>query len=271
MPGEDDLPPLPANFAVPPYEPEILREMQKLGVEIYLGRNFTPRRWREYLWAYYRMIEMVDEQIGRILDALDANGLAERTLVVFMSDHGDGCAAHRWNQKQTFYEEVIRVPLILAGPGVQAGRVDDEHLVSTGLDLFPTCCDAAGIEVPTELEGRSLLEPAGGSAPSKWRDELVVESAMNPEILDNAHCHKRNVGRCVVAGRYKYSVWRWGNVREQLVDLREDPGEMVNLAVVSRYRDVLEDMRGRLDAWCKATDDRFPVPGREILSPGAKR
>ncbi len=270
VPREEDLPPLPSNFAIPPYEPEVIRKIQQLGLQVFIGQGFDERKWRQYIWAYYRMVELVDQQVGRVLDALRESGLEEETLVMFLSDHGDGCGAHHWNQKMTFYEEVIHVPMILAGPGVTAG-VESDALVSTGLDIFPTCCKVAGVEVPGELSGRSLLDLCDGQPPADWRDQLTVESAMNPEILDNAKAHKQNMGRCIVTGRYKYSVWKWGNPREQLVDLQEDPGEMVNLAMVSRYNGLLEEMRQRLYDWTQETDDPFMVPGREILSPGARR
>ncbi|MFP4355613.1 MAG: sulfatase [Phycisphaerae bacterium] len=269
-PVESELPLLPANHAIPPYEPEILRVVQKAGMEIYLPRNYTPLQWRRYLWAYYRMVELVDRQIGRITRVLEENGLAQNTLVIFMSDHGDGCAAHRWNQKMTFYEEVIRVPMILAGPGVEAGRSCD-GLVSTGLDLLPTCLAAAGVSIPADLPGRSILDLCSGSKPSHWREELIVESALNPESGNPARSLKRNVGRCIVTDRYKYSVWKWGHNRQQLVDLEADPGEMVNLAAANRSDDVLEDLRSRLADWCRQTDDAFQVPGHEIFSPGAPR
>jgi arylsulfatase A-like enzyme len=270
MPDDRDLPLLPANYGIPPHEPQILREIQSLGLQNFIGKSFSPRQWRQYLWAYYRMVELVDQQIGRILTALDESGRAEDTLVIFMSDHGDGCAAHQWNQKMTFYDEVIRVPLILAGPGVRRGHVSDK-LVSTGLDLFPTCCEAAGIATPSELQGRSLLALCGDSAPAKWRDSVFVENALNPEILDRKKAQKANMGRCVITERYKYSVWKWGADREQLIDLRDDPGEMVNLAASRRHDDTLVEMRRRLHDLCQATNDAFQVPTYEILSPGAPR
>ncbi len=269
-PPERNLPPLPINHAVDPYEPEIIRVAQDLGQRIYLPQHYTPLQWREYLWAYYRLVELVDAQLGRILEALDAADLAEETLVVFMSDHGDGTAAHGWNQKQTLYEEVIRVPLILAGPGVEAGGVRSE-LVSTGLDLFPTCCDAAGIETPADLRGGSLLELTGASPAADWRDAVFVETAMNPEIGDDEKSQKRNMGRAVITERWKYSAWKWGRNREHLVDLAGDPGEMVNLAASRRYDPQRDEMRRRLDDWGRATGDPFQVPGHETLSPGASR
>lgn len=89
--------------------------------------------------------------------------------------------------------------------------------------------------------------------------------------MDNARAQKQNVGRAIVTDRYKYSVWRWGRPREQLVDLQDDPGEMVNLATSRRFDATRDALRARLAAWCKATDDRFQAPGHEILSPGARQ
>ncbi|MFW5732547.1 MAG: sulfatase [Planctomycetota bacterium] len=275
-PKTEEMPPLPANHAVPPYEPEIIREMQQRGVENHLPRNYTPDHWRRYIWAYYRMVELVDRQVARIVDALDKSGQADNTLVWFMGDHGDGCAAHQWNQKRVFYEEVIRVPTILAGPGVTSGAVND-RLVSTGLDVLPTCCAAAGIPLPADdLEGRSLLELADGEPAQPWRDAVFVESCADPESGGNSEADKRrvgkrNMGRAIVTERWKYSAWKWGHNREQLIDLANDPGEMQNLAVVARHRDTLAEMRRRLHEWTQRTSDPFMVPGYEILSPGSPR
>src|SRR6185436_8764125 len=105
---------------------------------------------------YYRMIEKVDGQIGRVLGALDALGPAGRnTLVVFTSDHGECAGAHGFSEKVVFYEESVRVPLILAWPGrIASGR--REQLVNTGVDLLPTLLDFAGLAAVPGLPGRSL-------------------------------------------------------------------------------------------------------------------
>lgn len=89
--------------------------------------------------------------------------------------------------------------------------------------------------------------------------------------MDNVKAARKNMGRCIVSERWKYSAWKWGHHREQLVDLHQDPGEMVNLAQTSRYQGELNRMRSRLHQWCRDTRDGFQVPGHEILSPGAQR
>jgi arylsulfatase A-like enzyme len=258
-----EMPLLPANHGIPPYEPEIIRTIQQQGHVVYLPQHYTDDAWRDYLWAYYRLVEKVDGEIGRVLDALDGAGLRDETLVIFTADHGDGCAAHRWNQKQVLYEEVIRVPLILAGPGVAPGR-EETRLASASMDLFLTCCAFAGIDPPNDLEGRSLLSIGDETA---WRDAIIVETALNAERGNDRPA--RNRGRAVVMDRWKYMVWAWGRYREHLVDLEADPGEMVNLATSDRYQGIVETMRQRLDTWRRRTGDTFEVPGHTVVSPEA--
>jgi len=157
---------------------------------------------------------------------------------------------------------VIRVPLIVRWPGrASAGTVDRAHLVSNGIDLLPTCCELAGVEPPEGVRGRTIAPLLDGRSPAPWRDTLAVET----EFDGPDSCHTE--GRALLSDRYKYAVYRFSRHREQLFDLRDDPGEMVNLAVESRHADVLDDHRRRLAAWVAETDtrgySRFQVPGYE--------
>lgn len=204
-----------------------------------------------------RLVEKVDAEIGRILDALRANGLEEDTLVVFTSDHGDGHGSHHWNQKSILYEEEVKVPMIVSLPGVTRAGALDEHLVSMGLDLLPTVCDYAGIALPEGLTGLSLRELAEGREPATWRDAVYAETMIS--------VGKKLAARMVRTNQFKYAVYEWGQYREQLMDLERDPGEMVNLAVESRYADVLQEHRRLLWEWCHATGDTF---GKHYSHPG---
>jgi len=241
VPPVEECPPLPANYSVAPYEPLSVAESRETETMYNVA---DPGDWRQYRYAYYRLIERVDDALGRILDVLDEEGLADETVVVFTSDHGDMHGAHRLQQKWVTYEESVRVPLIVAGPETADGHTDD-RLVSNGYDLVPTLCDYAGVEPPDGLPGDSLREPARGARPDDWRDALVTESTVH---LD---------ARMVRTERYKYAVYGRGKPREQLFDLETDRGEMVNLAVDAGHRDVLDRHRELLLEWCIDTDDRF--------------
>ncbi|HID74610.1 MAG TPA: DUF4976 domain-containing protein [Planctomycetaceae bacterium] len=241
-------PPLPPNFEVPALEPECITT-DYLGVRSFrqfARQRWSEERWRLHRWAYCQLTEMVDRHIARVLEALRQAGLEQDTVIVFTSDHGDLDGAHRLEHKSILYEEAARVPLIVSWAGVtRPGAVDSDHLVSVGLDLIPTLCDYAGIEPPPGLLGRSLRPLAEGKRPPGWRRFLVAES---------------RAGRMVRTDRFKYNVYQSGRHREQLIDLKTDPGEMDNLAEDPRYEDVLNQHREMLQAWVERTGDQIARP-----------
>lgn len=245
-------PNLPANFEAPAYGPEMLDLVQRHNPRVYSAAEFAPDDWRRLRYGYFRIVEKLDAEIGRLLTALRDAGHEQDTLVLFTSDHGDGHGAHRWNQKSALWEEVIRIPFIARGPGVAGGRVV-EHLVSNGLDLLPTICEAAGVAISAGLPGRPLQPLLAGDAPDDWRRELVVETAFGLGEGPGG----RAQGRALVGERHKYSVYTLGRGREQLVDLATDPGEMTNLAVEERWQDELQAHRERLQTHCSETGDEI--------------
>jgi len=226
----EHCPPLPPNFEPPADEPEAIRIMlEQRPFRMKARREWDENRWREHRWAYARLTEMVDKQIARVLDALSRSGQANRTLVVFTSDHGDMDSSHRMEHKSTLYDEACRIPLIIRPPGDGSpGRVDCTHLVSNGLDLLPTFCDYAGVAPPSRLPGRSLRRLVEGNSQECRRRSVPVECA---------------IGRAIVTERFKYSVYDIGADREQLIDLVSDPHEQRNVLNDSRYHQVLEELR----------------------------
>ena len=240
---EQHCPPLPANHEVPPAEPQCITEKYTdvRPFRAYVREKWTEDQWRLHRWAYCRLTEMVDEKVGILLDAVHEAGLEDDTLIVFTSDHGDMDAAHKMEHKSALYEEAVRIPFIMSFKGViPAGVVDDMHLVSNGLDLLPTLCDYAGIERPEGLHGMSLRSPASGQSGGRWRDSIAVESQN---------------GRMVRTDRFKYCIYDSGKDREQLTDLKDDPGEMKNLAAVPAFKDVLHEHRRILKDWTARTGD----------------
>ena len=247
----EDCPALPANFAIPPFAPDVLQWLRRVSPRIYPTLEWTDDQWRDFRHQYYRLVEKVDAEIVRLLDGLGASGKADNTVVIFTSDHGDGHGAHHWNQKTALWEEEIRIPMIVSAPGQDGGRVDTVHLVSNGLDLLPTVCDYAGIECPSGRDGLSIRPLVEGGDGGGWRDELVVETNINFGTGPGGPSYARSL----ITDTFKYSCYVMGRYREQLVDLHTDPGEMVNLAVESRHAEDLAWCRNRLRAWCERTDD----------------
>jgi len=238
------LPPLPDNFAVPDSEPPGLHGRCNTTAITPSGTmylTYTERDWRIYRWVYARLTEQVDHEIGRILDVLKANGLEDDTVVIFTSDHGNMHANHGLASKGVFYEESVRVPFIVKHRGViPAGRVDAQHLVNTGLDILPTCCDYAGCDVPAGLLGISQRMPAQADADAASHDYVVSENG---------------IGRMLRTQRWKYTIYAGNAPREILTDLAADPGEMRNQANDSACADVLSRCRNTLRGWFEQSGD----------------
>ncbi|MCX6895175.1 MAG: sulfatase-like hydrolase/transferase [Verrucomicrobia bacterium] len=238
-------PPVPANLEPQVGAPEAIQKSISPGEgESFRQHAFDSwdvQKWRLHRWAYCRLTEQADGEIGRVLQALRAAGLEENTVIVFSSDHGDMDGSHRLEHKSTFYEEAARVPFIVSYKGVtKPGLVDTNHLVSSGMDLIPTMCDFAGIKPPAALLGRSVRALAEGRGAPEWR----------PYVASETH-----YGRMIRSGHYKYCVYETGKQREQLVDLEKDPGEMKNLAADPAYADVLKQHRQFMREWVEANHD----------------
>ncbi|NND32423.1 MAG: sulfatase-like hydrolase/transferase [Saprospiraceae bacterium] len=256
-PGKlEDLPPLPVNHPVDDNEPAFLSDKRKkhkeYGLETHLANEeFGDLEWQGYLNAYHKLTEMVDYEIGQVLDALEGSGLDDNTIIIFTSDHGDGAAAHKWSAKLSLYQESATVPLIISWPGkIPQGRIDEDHLVSQ-IDILPTLCEYAGIDQDHEFTGKSL-DPILSDPESSWRDYLVVELAdFKPD--------QSRKGRMVRTDQFKYNVFSSGDRNEQLFDLKNDPGETRNLAYDPDYLPFLKQHRILLRRWMSDTEDNFLV------------
>jgi len=199
------------------------------------GDALVRWKYQRYMKNYLRCIASVDESVGRVLDYLEANGLAENTLVVYSSDQGFYLGEHGWYDKRWMYEPSLRLPLIVRWPGViDAGRTD-EHLVQN-LDFAPTFLAAAGVAVPDDMQGASLVPILEGARDIPWRDSIYYEYF---EV--GIHNVPPHFG--VRTERYKLisyeSLAEW-----ELFDLETDPDELV-----SRYDDpALAGVRAELEA-----------------------
>jgi len=242
---DDALPPLPENHAVTRDEPAaVAAELNPKAVTpaIPMRHEYDERDWRINRWIYHRLTERVDAQIGIVLEGLKGAGLEHNTVVIFVSDHGNMDASHRLASKSLFYEESVGVPLIIRYPdGIPGGRIDGDHLVSTGLDLLPTLCDYAGAEKPAHLLGTSLRPLSEGERVEGWRHYVVSEN---------------DWFRMVRSRRYKYCAFRSKDSHDFLVDLANDPKEMQNLADAPQFQDVLAEQRKLLADWSEFSADK---------------
>ncbi|MGN0191531.1 MAG: sulfatase [Candidatus Cryptobacteroides sp.] len=240
----EDCPGLPSNFAVQPYDASVLSFERGLNYSLYPTVSYSPDDWRRYRDAYYRLVEAVDAEIGKIVAEIERQKLWEDTVIIFTSDHGDGCGAHQWNQKTALYEEVANVPLIVCVPGKgDDGKVSDA-LVNEGVDLMPSLCCWTGAVMPEGRSGRSLrpvVEAVSRGVDVPERPYIVTET--------NFIQTSGTLGWMVRTPKYKYVLYDKGNYREQLYDMENDRGETRNLAVESRYGEILRQHREMLREW----------------------
>ncbi len=253
-PNLDQYPPAPLNMAVDPDEPEFVRYHRTQGIDkmsegVGIAAEWRVEEFRHYLHDYYRMVEAVDRQIGRLLAALRETGLDRNTWVIFTSDHGEGMGAHRWVQKASFYDESVRVPFLVSGPGIRrGGAVDRESLVSL-VDILPSFCDLAGVPAPSPVRGASLRGALDGKPLN--REFVVSELRYGDE---------KHEGRMVRTARFKYIVFNGGQHPEQFFDRETDPGEIRNLARDPDYAKPLAAHRAILRQWIQTTEDDFRPP-----------
>lgn len=257
VPPLEQCPPAPKNLAPPSGESDSMTTIREAyhASRMFPVGNFSVDQWRRQRWGYYRLVEKVDQEIGLVLEALRRAGLEENTLVVFTSDHGECAGAHRFNQKTVFYEESARVPLIVSLKG-KTKPGSSNVLVNTGLDIIPTLCDFAGINVSKHLTGRSLRPISTGENPSQWRDHVVVQNNLSQSGVVR-DIRPQIQGRMVRTDRYKYCVYEYGQQRESLVDMNVDPLELINLATSNQHGDILRQHRTLLMKYSQLHDDQL--------------
>lgn len=206
---------------------------------------------RRALSGYAGLVSSMDENVGKVLRALDDAGLAASTRVIYTSDHGDNAGARGLWGKSTFYEESSGVPMIVAGPGVPAGKVVDTPV--SHVDCAPTILEAAGARPAGPLSGVSLVDVARGAKPSR------------PVLAEYHAIGSRSGGTMLRHGRWKYC--HYVGERPQLFDLESDPEELVDRATDPALAPVLAEcdaaLRAILDP--EAVDARAKARQRELL------
>ena len=174
----------------------------------------------------------MDAQAGRVLDALQRLGLAEKTIVVFASDHGWHLGEHRLWHKRSLFEESARVPLIIAAPGLGA-NTRSASLVEL-LDVYPTLCDLAQVPRPDVVAGKSL-RPVFNDPRATLHDGVFTEARRGPNA--------EHWGRSVRTTRWRCTEWDEGQSGVELYDHDADPHEYTNLADDPRHAVTLADLR----------------------------
>jgi arylsulfatase A-like enzyme len=203
------------------------------------GEALTRWKYQRYMKDYLRVIRSVDDNLGRVLDYLERNGLANNTIVVYNSDQGFFLGDHGWFDKRWMYEESLRAPLIVRWPGVVRPGSENTDMVQN-LDYAETFLAAAGVAIPDAMQGRSLVPLLRGRTPNDWRDAIYYQYYEH-----GAHGVPRQYG--VRTDRYKLIHYPTTDEWE-LFDLRDDTDELRSLYSDPAYASVVAQLKQKLAA-----------------------
>jgi arylsulfatase A-like enzyme len=210
------------------------------------GYELKKWKYQRYMQDYLACIASVDDNIGRFLDYLGKNGLAENTIVVYTSDQGFFLGEHNMYDKRFMYEESLRSPFVIRWPQrIRAGSVSKGIILN--LDFAPTFLDAAGVKVPADMQGRSFLPLLQGRQPRNWRTSLYYRYYHPGHHNVAAHYGVRTL-------RYKLIYFNKLNQWE-LYDLQKDPREMRNVYRDPAYAKTVEELKKELDRLKKEFKD----------------
>src|SRR5262245_36188285 len=266
--------PLDAKFTYPPN----LTEAQKKEWDAYYkprnvafmeenptGKALVHWRYNRYMHDYLGCVKAVDEGVGKLLDYLDKEGLAENTIVVYSSDQGFYLGEHGWFDKRWIFEESLRTPLLIRWPGMTKPGSTNAEIVSN-IDFAATFLEAAGAEAPKDMHGRSLVPILKGQTPGDWRKSFYYHYYEYP----GPHSVRRHYG--VVTDRYKLvHFYEPGVDYWELFDLKTDPKELTSVLGKAEYVDVQTTLAKELARLRKELEVPDPDPAETEIKAKQKK
>lgn len=255
----DLVPPPDANLNTKVPFPEDVSDVRLLDSITGEWHTFATqselKRWKyqRYMQKYLQCVHSIDENVGRLLDYLDDNGLAENTIVIYTSDQGFFLGEHGWFDKRFIYEESFQMPFLVRYPAaIVAGAVNDD--MACNVDFAQTFLDYAGLPQPTYMQGRSLRPLLEGETPEDWKDLAYQRYWMHRDGAHNAYAHYG-----IRTHDYKLIYWYnqgldvggtqpGGETPEwELFDMKKDPLELFNVYADPAYADVVKSMTAKLE------------------------
>ena len=221
------------------YEPENKAFIEQMKAGQLSDREIISWKYQRYIKDYLRCIAAVDDGVGKLLDYLDQAGLTENTIFIYSSDQGFYLGEHGWYDKRWMFEESLQMPFLVRWPGVIPSKTRSKALIQN-IDYGPTFLDLAGVDVPAEMQGRSLVPVFHneGRPPADWRDAIYYA------YYENAAVHNVPVHDGVRTERYKLMFFP--RSREwQLFDLERDPQELRSVHSEPDYAPILAGLQQR--------------------------
>ena len=249
-----------------PTQVEILKDGKQ---QVLSGEALNQWKYQRYMQDYLGCVQSVDENVGRLLDWLDANGLTENTIVIYTSDQGFFLGDHGLYDKRFMYEPSIRMPFLVRWPGViKAGSVQEALAINA--DFAPTLMQAAGLPVPEDIQGRSLVPLMKGERPRDWRRSFYYRYYHDP----GDHNTRAHYG---VRTETHKLIYFWKKDQWELYDLQRDPDELHNIYSDPAQQPLVAKLKTELAKLKKELkdDDQFaeqqPPPGVDGPFPDKKR
>jgi len=231
------------------------------------GAALKHWKYEQYIKDYLRCVASVDDNVGRLLDYLDAEGLRDNTIVIYTSDQGFFLGDHDWFDKRFMYEESLRMPFLVRYPGhIRAGSVSPGMILN--VDFAPTFLEYAGLHVPKDMQGRSFVSLLSGNPPRDWRQAMYYRYYHYP----GDHQVQQHYG--VRTDRYKliyfHRLDQW-----ELYDLQADPAELNNVYADPAFAGTVKDLKAELRRLRRQLNDHDqyvdgppPDPPRDPTRPG---
>jgi arylsulfatase A-like enzyme len=253
--NESDLKLVPPGYL---NEEQLARFMESYGPENEAfaaaeptGNELAEWKYQRYVKDYLRSVTSMDKEIGRMLDYLQESGLAENTIVIYSSDQGFYLGDHGWYDKRWMYEESLRMPLIVRWPENTRAASQNDHIVQN-IDYAATFLDIAGLEIPDDIQGKSIVPILKEEQMTGWRDVAYYHYYAWPDW----HMVQPHYG--IRSERYKlihfYTSDEW-----ELFDLKTDPDEMNNVYSNADYIDIVKAMTERLEKERVAVGDTIKL------------
>ncbi len=246
MRGYTDIPPLTSFTDQKPY-----------------GITLPVDKQKELIHGYYAAISYTDANVGKLLDALDSLGLTKNTIIVLWGDHGWHLGDHNLWCKHTNFEEATRAPLIIAAPGFKPSKTSSQ---TEHIDIFPTLCDLAGVNIPAILDGKSLV-PIMKNPAASVKEYSVSQYPRSNATAENerlGYADANAMGYSIKTKQYRYTMWMSNGFRSskpfdskliigtELYDYKKDPLETVNVANEKKYAAVSKQMNAKMMAFLKS-------------------
>ena len=214
------------------------------------GKALAIWKYQRYMKDYLRCVQSVDDNVGRLMDYLKANGLDKNTIIIYTSDQGFFLGEHGWFDKRWMYEESFRTPLIIKWPGVTNKKTTTSTMVQN-LDFAETILDMAGLPIPADMQGKSIVPVLKGIQKGNLHDGLYYHFYENQE-----HKVAKQIG--VRTDCYKL-IFFYENKEWELYDLVKDKSEMHNVYNDHAYKKVQADMKAKLKALKEQYKDPEPA------------